>query len=72
MEVDFMLSDSLEVGYYSILGTRLPTVWQAVRPKLPMPKSIEEAASAVDVMFNTAMQTAGRMFFPPLLFILSH
>lgn len=28
-----------------------------------MPKSIEEAANAVDDMFNTAMQTAGRRFF---------
>ncbi|KAG1716634.1 hypothetical protein ID866_512 [Astraeus odoratus] len=43
MDVDFMLSDSLE----------------AVRPKLPVPKSIEEAAKAVDDMFNTAMHNAG-------------
>ncbi|KAL4080360.1 armadillo-type protein [Scleroderma yunnanense] len=43
MEVDFMLSDSLE----------------AVRQKLLMPKSIEEAANAVDDMFNIAMQSAG-------------
>ncbi|KAI6032951.1 ARM repeat-containing protein [Pisolithus orientalis] len=43
MEVDFMLSDSLE----------------AVRPNLSMPKSIEEAAKAVDDVFNTVMQNAG-------------
>lgn len=43
MEVDFMLSDSLEV----------------VRPNLSMPKSIEEAAKAVDDVFNTVMQNAG-------------
>ncbi|KAF9227255.1 ARM repeat-containing protein [Gyrodon lividus] len=43
MDVDFMLSDSLE----------------AIRPKLTMPKSIEEAAMVVDEMFNTAMQNAG-------------
>ncbi|KAI6125708.1 ARM repeat-containing protein [Pisolithus croceorrhizus] len=42
-EVDFMLSDSLE----------------AVRPKLLIPKSIEEAAKAVDDVFNVAMQNAG-------------
>lgn len=42
-EVDFMLSDSLE----------------AVRPKLPIPESIEEAAKAVDNVLNAAMQNAG-------------
>ncbi|KAJ7072238.1 ARM repeat-containing protein [Mycena amicta] len=41
MDVDFMLSDSLE----------------AVRPKLEMPKSLEEAASAVDEMVNLAFQS---------------
>lgn len=35
-----------------------------------MPKSIEEAANAVDDMFNTAMQTAGRRFF--IIFFLFH
>ncbi|KAF8557593.1 ARM repeat-containing protein [Imleria badia] len=43
MDVDFMLSDSLE----------------AIRPKLPMPKTIEEAAAAVDDIFNTLIQNAG-------------
>ncbi|KAF8843012.1 ARM repeat-containing protein [Paxillus ammoniavirescens] len=43
MDVDFMLSDSLE----------------AIRPKFTMPKSVEEAGMAVDEMFNTAMQNAG-------------
>ncbi|KAG6375457.1 ARM repeat-containing protein [Boletus reticuloceps] len=43
MDVDFMLSDSFE----------------AIRPKLAMPKFIEEAAAAVDEMFNTVMQNAG-------------
>ncbi|KAJ7346726.1 transcription factor [Mycena albidolilacea] len=40
MDVDFMLSDSLE----------------AVRPKLEMPKTLEEAANAVDEMLNSAFQ----------------
>ena len=39
-------------------------VVQAVRPKLAMPKSIEEAAAAVDEMFNTVMQNAGCKRFP--------
>ncbi|KAJ6594000.1 transcription factor [Mycena capillaripes] len=43
MDVDFMLSDSLE----------------AVRPKLEMPKTLEEAANAVDEMLNSAYQNAG-------------
>ncbi|KAJ7287430.1 transcription factor [Mycena rebaudengoi] len=43
MDVDFMLSDSLE----------------AVRPKLEMPKTLEEAANAVDEMLNAALQSAG-------------
>ncbi|KAH9929303.1 ARM repeat-containing protein, partial [Amylocystis lapponica] len=43
MEVEFMLSDSLE----------------AVRPKMPIFKTFEEAAVAVDEMFNTAFQNAG-------------
>ncbi|KAJ7680426.1 ARM repeat-containing protein [Mycena polygramma] len=43
MDVDFMLSDSLD----------------AVRPKLEMPKTLEEAANAVDEMFNSAFQNAG-------------
>ncbi|KAF8967853.1 armadillo-type protein [Flammula alnicola] len=43
MDVDFMLSDSLE----------------AVRPKLEMAKTLEQAATAVDEMFNSAFQTTG-------------
>ncbi|KAJ7770128.1 ARM repeat-containing protein [Mycena maculata] len=43
MDVDFMLSDSLE----------------AVRPKLEMVKTLEEAAVAVDEMFNSAFQSTG-------------
>ncbi|KAF8897021.1 armadillo-type protein [Gymnopilus junonius] len=41
MDVDFMLSDSLE----------------AVRPKLEIAKTVEQAALAVDEMFNSAYQT---------------
>lgn len=43
MDVDFMLSDSME----------------AIRPKMMMYKTIEEAALAVDDMFNVALQNAG-------------
>ncbi|KAF9451945.1 transcription factor [Macrolepiota fuliginosa MF-IS2] len=43
MDVDFMLSDSLE----------------AVRPKFQLAKNIEEAANAVDEMYNSAYQVAG-------------
>lgn len=43
MDVDFMLSDSIE----------------AIRPKMTMYKTIEEAAVAVDEMFNAALQNAG-------------
>ena len=44
MDVDFMLSDSLE----------------ALKTKVAQPKTIEEAAAAVDAMFATAFQNAGR------------
>jgi len=43
MDVEFMFSDSLE----------------AVRPKLVVYKTIEEAAVAVDEMFNLAFQSSG-------------
>ncbi|KAH8074200.1 ARM repeat-containing protein [Cristinia sonorae] len=43
MDVEFMLTDSME----------------AVRPKLVMAKSFEDAALAVDEMFGTAFQNAG-------------
>ncbi|KAF9529410.1 armadillo-type protein [Crepidotus variabilis] len=42
MDVDFMLTDSLE----------------AIRPKLQMVKTLEQAASAVDDLFSTAYQGA--------------
>ncbi|KAF7984246.1 hypothetical protein HWV62_16072 [Athelia sp. TMB] len=45
MDVEFMLSDSLE----------------AVRPKLVTLKSLEEAAVAVDEMFNIALQNSGML-----------
>lgn len=45
MEVEFVLSDSLE----------------AVRPKLEMPKNIDEAAKAVDEMFNSAILAIGML-----------
>ncbi|KAJ7497393.1 ARM repeat-containing protein, partial [Mycena latifolia] len=44
MDVDFMLSDSLE----------------AVRPKMELAKTLEEAANAVDEMLNSAFQTTSR------------
>ncbi|KAH7912407.1 ARM repeat-containing protein [Hygrophoropsis aurantiaca] len=43
MDVDFLLSDSLE----------------ALRPKLTIFKTLDEAATAVDEMFTAAMQNAG-------------
>ena len=46
MDVDFMLSDSLE----------------ALKTKVVQPKTIEEAAAAVDAMFATAFQNAGREY----------
>lgn len=46
MDVDFMFTDSIE----------------AVRPKLVPLKTFEAAALAVDEMFNTAFQNAGREF----------
>ncbi|KAJ7076399.1 armadillo-type protein [Mycena belliarum] len=43
MDVDFMLSDSLE----------------AVRPKMELAKTLDDAASAVDEMLNSAFQSTG-------------
>lgn len=43
MDVDFMFSDSLE----------------ALKTKVVQPKTIEEAAAAVDAMFAAAFQNAG-------------
>lgn len=59
MDADFMLSDSLDVWQICNFGDHDLTAVQAIRPKLAMPKSIEEAAAAVDEMFNTVMQNAG-------------
>jgi regulator of nonsense transcripts 2 len=61
MDVEFMLYDSLEVG---LCVTRFfrPSLhsFKAVRPKLVMFKTFEEAITAVDEMFTVAFQTAGR------------
>jgi len=59
MDVDFMLSDSLEVRQICSSYCHDFIAVQAIRPKLAMPGSIEEAATAVDEMFNTVMQNAG-------------
>lgn len=64
MDADFMLSDSLDVRRICNFRDHDFTVVQAIRPKLTMPKSIEEAAAAVDEMFNTVMQNAGREYSP--------
>ena len=37
------------------------TNWQAVRPRMRLYKTFEEAANAVDEIFNTAYQNAGCM-----------
>ncbi|PFH51566.1 hypothetical protein AMATHDRAFT_74915 [Amanita thiersii Skay4041] len=50
MDVDFMISDSVE----------------AVRPKLTLIKTMEEAAAAVDEMLNHAFQEAGTCLFAQL------
>jgi hypothetical protein len=61
MDVEFMFSDSLEVshanGFLEISSTT--SFLQAVRPKLVIYKTIEEAAVAVDEMFNLAFQSSG-------------
>jgi len=44
MDVEFMVTDSLE----------------AIRPKMALPKNIEDAASAVDEMFASTIQGSGR------------
>ena len=59
MDVDFMLSDSLEVRQVSSFYDHDLIAVQAIRPKSAVPKSIEEAAAAVDEMFSTVMQNAG-------------
>jgi regulator of nonsense transcripts 2 len=61
MDVDFMLSDSLEASTDNAYFTCQVHSFndQAVRPKLQMPRNIEEAALAVDEMYNSAYQAAG-------------
>ena len=46
MEVEFMVTDSLE----------------AIRPKLVLLKNIEDAATAVDEMFASTVQGSGREY----------
>ena len=58
MDVEFMLSDSMEVRRHVPLPwPDHSTALQAVRPKLTFAKSLEEAAVAVDEMINNAFQT---------------
>ena len=62
MDVEFLLYDSLEVCQTTTVKERdrKPTdIPQAVRPRMHLFKSFEEAAVAVDEMFNTAFQNAG-------------
>ncbi len=69
IDVDFMLNDSLEVGASSAgHGRWTNRFYQAVRPKLVMFKTFEEAANAVDEMFNAAFQNAGRKLPYPRIF----
>jgi regulator of nonsense transcripts 2 len=60
LDVDFMYSDSLEVSNTLSRrpGAELPV--KAVRPRLELAKTIEEAANAVDDMFNSAFQSTGK------------
>lgn len=69
MDVDFMLSDSLDVcchSYRKKNSTQL--VLQAVRPKMTVYKNIEAAATAVDVMLQQALQDSGCKLFCLYLF----
>jgi regulator of nonsense transcripts 2 len=61
MDVEFMLSDSLEVSVLFKYSVYCPStlVRQAVRPKLVIYKTIEDAAVAVDDMLNLAFQNSG-------------
>lgn len=61
MDAEFMLYDSLEVGLSIVLSfISFLHGFKALRPKLVIFKTFEEAASAVDEMFTVAFQTAGR------------
>lgn len=62
MDVDFMVSDSMEVSFLQIRTVHVLTGLQAVRPKLIMAKTLEEAAAAVDDMFSSAYQDASMLF----------
>lgn len=56
-----MLTDSLEVCFLcDTAGSGIHMIWQAIRPKLALFKTLEEAAVAVEEMFALAFQTAGR------------
>ena len=57
-----MVSDSMEVGFLQIRTVHVLTGLQAVRPKLIMAKTLEEAAAAVDDMFSSAYQDASMLF----------
>ena len=59
MDVDFMVSDSLEVSFYAKLSMHDKFLEQAVRPKFELVKTVEEAAFAVDEMLNAAFQFDG-------------
>jgi hypothetical protein len=64
MEVDFMVNDTLEVGLpYPIdnFSTLTLVFTQALRPKLVFGKSFEEAATAVDAMFDLVALTGDGM-----------
>ena len=49
-----------EALHHPIFMTHPRCLFKAVRPKLVMLKSFEEAVTAVDEMFTVAFQTAGR------------
>ena len=55
MDVDFMVVDTLEVSILLRGVPRLTITLQALRPKLVLFKSFEDAATAVDEMVNTVM-----------------
>lgn len=70
MDVEFMLSDSLEVSKPCVLKVwSMMSFLQAVRSKLVVYKTIEEAAVAVDEMFNLAFLSSGSgSYFPEYIF----
>ena len=75
MDVEFMLSDSLEVrGVTNVIDDATSDCGddQAVRPKLVLYKTFEEAAQAVDELFNRALQNAGGKYILKLLWSASN